>query len=379
MGLSLYIHYPFCANLCSYCDFYKIPFNTDLEREYFRALNCELILARETIDPENRSIDTIYIGGGTPSLIDLSLLETFIGELSNCFRFSPELEFTFEINPESIDSEKLLRLKELGINRPVFGIQSFNLKKLKKLGRKHLLNDSFRAMYLVRATGFDNFGVDMIFGLPRQTSRQLSDDLDQVIDLAPPHISYYQLTVEKGTPLAEKVAGGKLKLPGADLSAAMYRAINEELRQNSYFRYEVSSFALPGYECRHNMRYWEGGDFLGLGPSAHSFIGNHRFANEANLRKYLDCINNGKRPLICDTEEKAARMTETIMLGLRTSRGVSKTDFLHRFGRPVEQVIDRETFTTLVARGMIDPEGDYIRLTESGIFLADEIVIRLIK
>ncbi|UCD18012.1 MAG: radical SAM family heme chaperone HemW [Candidatus Zixiibacteriota bacterium] len=379
MGLSLYIHFPLCSNLCSYCDFYKEIYEPELEKRYFRALKQELLLALDTLESDNRILETIYIGGGTPSLVTLPYLEQFLSALREEFSFSDEVEFSFEINPDSIDSDRLLRLRGLGINRPIFGIQSFNSRHLKLLNRKHSLSDSFRAVYLARATGFANFGIDMIFGMPRQTARHLSDDLDQVINLAPSHISYYQLTVEENTVLARKVASGMIKLPGSDLSAAMYRAINEEFRKHQYFRYEVSSFAHPGFECRHNLRYWEGGDFLGLGPSAHSFIGTRRFANVADLHKYIDTLSEKRRPLLYDTDEVGARMTEIIMLGLRTTRGLSRQAFRRRFGIPVEQSVNREMLDLLVHKGMIDPGGDHIRLSESGLLVADDIIRRLIK
>lgn len=379
MSLSLYIHFPFCANLCGYCDFYKTTYHTEQEQIYLEALRTELRLAAYDIPTESRSLDTIYIGGGTPSLASFGFLGDLLDDINKYFRLSRDLEFSFEINPESLDSEKLLFLQKLGVNRPIFGIQSFNLRLLKTLDRKHKLEDSFRAVYLARALGFTNFGVDMIFGLPRQSAKLLSDDLNQVIALEPPHISYYQLTVEKGTPLEQKVTAGKLRLPDNDLMAAMYRGINEEMKKHGYFRYEVSSFARAGFECRHNLRYWEGGDFLGLGPSAHSFIGNRRFANLSDLRVYIAKLSKGERPLIFDTDSIDSRITEAIMLGLRTARGIEREHFARRFGVPVEKALREETLRALIDAGFIDPDTSHIRLTDTGLPLADEIIRRLIK
>ncbi|SYZ74543.1 Oxygen-independent coproporphyrinogen III oxidase [Candidatus Zixiibacteriota bacterium] len=379
MSLGLYIHFPFCTNFCSYCDFYKEIHSVELEKLYYRALEIELALAIPTIDPEDRELASLYIGGGTPSLTDLNILERFVASIKKHFILSKDLEFSFEINPESIDAEKLQFLKALGVNRPIFGMQSFNFRQLKLLNRKHKLEDSFRAVYLARALSFDNFGIDMIFGLPKQTARTLGDDLNQIIELMPPHISYYQLTVEKGTPLENKIESGKLKLPDSDLCAGMYRAINEELNKHKYFRYEISSFAQPGYECRHNLRYWDGGDFLGLGPSAHSFIGEHRFANSPDLNFYLKQLSGNKRPLILDTDSREARISEAIMLGLRTAHGIERRQFLHRFGISVEEAIDRASYEALVKGGMIAPNDEHIKLTESGFPLADEIIRRLVK
>lgn len=362
MSLSLYIHFPFCANLCGYCDFYKTTYHTEQEQIYLDALRTELRLAVNDVPVESRVLDSIYIGGGTPSLASFHFLRDLIDDINNYFRLARDLEFSLEINPESLDNVKLEYLR-----------------LLKSLDRKHKLEDSFRAVYLARALGFANFGVDMIFGLPRQSAKLLSDDLNQVIALEPPHISYYQLTVEKGTPLEQKVAAGKLCLPDNDLMAAMYRGISEEMKKHGYFRYEVSSFARPGFECRHNLRYWDGGDFLGLGPSAHSFIGNRRFANLSDLSVYIQKLSKGVRPLIFDTDSIDSRISEAIMLGLRTARGIEREHFARRFGMPVEKALREETLRVLIDAGFIAPATSHLRLTDSGLPLADEIIRRLVK
>ncbi len=379
MSLSLYIHFPFCSNLCGYCDFYKETHRPELERRFFAALEWELALACDDIERSDRTLETIYIGGGTPSLAHLPHLESLLNELHRKFRFASDLEFSFEINPESIDADKLMRLYRLGVTRPIFGMQSFDIKLLQRLNRRHTLSDSFRAVYQARAVGFVNFGIDMIFGLPRQTSRLLSNDLDQVVDLAPPHISYYQLTVEPNTPLAVKIASGRLTLPKNDLMAAMYRGIYQTLSKHGYERYEVSSFARPGFACRHNLRYWEGGDFLGLGPAAHSFIGERRFANIADLGVYLKSLDNHVRPLVADAVGTEERITEAVMLGLRTARGISRGDFQRRFGLPVERAIDGDMLARLRDNGLISADEDYVKLTDSGLPVADDIIRRLIR
>lgn len=350
-----------------------------METAYFKALTTELALAADTIDPDNRVIETIYFGGGTPSLINLPLFENFLTSIRSHFTIKPGAEFTLEVNPESVDADRLSAFKELGVTRPVIGIQSFNTRLLKLLGRKHVLDDSFRAIYLTRALGFENFGIDMIFGLPRQTGKLLSDDLDILTDLAPPHVSYYQLTVEHDTILEKKIADGHLRLPANDLMAAMYLAINMELAQYNLHRYEISSFAKPGFECRHNMRYWEGGDYLGLGPSAHSFIDNRRFANKPDLKTYIARISRGIRPLIFDTESIESRMAEAIMLGLRTTRGINRQDFRRRFKMPLKNAIDTQNLSICLHAGLIEAGKKYMRLTESGFPLADEIIQKLIK
>ncbi len=379
MALSLYIHFPFCSNRCDYCDFYKENMDPQLEEQYGKALLTELRLAKESLESDNRKLETIYIGGGTPSLIDFWHFKYLISMIKEYFEIDPLAEFSFEINPESIDSDKLLALRDLGVNRPVFGIQSFNDRLLKRLGRTHITKDSYRAVYLARATGFTNFGIDMMFGLPGQTTKKLSDDLNQLVDLSPPHISYYQLTVEKDTPLDKKIKAGKVKLPDRDLQAAMYQAISRELKESSYYRYEVSSFAIPGFECKHNLCYWEGGDFLGLGPSAHSFIGQKRFANTSDLKTYIDKLSSGERPLIYDTDSTESRIVESVMLGLRTARGIEREKFRKRFGMSIEEALIGDQFKKMVDSELIVSDEEYIRLTESGLPLADEIIRQIVK
>jgi len=379
MPLSLYIHYPFCTNLCHYCDFYKIKYLPESESQYFDALDTEIRLAGESVSPHERLIDTIYIGGGTPSLASTLHLKKLLRQIRERFQIADNLEFSFEINPESMDADRLLFLRELGVNRPIFGLQSFDRKILKLLNRKHDLDHSAQAIYLARAIGFDNFGIDMIFGLPRQTTKRLSADLAQLLEFNPPHISYYQLTVEKGTGLEKKIENGEINVPDSDFSAAMYQAITTELEKNGYNRYEISSFARPGFECRHNMKYWEGGEFLGLGPSAHSFIKGQRFANIPDFKIYIDRLNHFERPLVFDVSDKKSRIYESIMLGLRTSKGINRDIFQSQFGIPVEQAVDIDSFRAVVDRGLVDPEGDFIKLTPAGFPLADEIIRRLVR
>ncbi len=379
MQLSLYLHFPFCSNKCSYCDFYKELYERSLEKEFFHALRIETELIGDDPAVQNAEIVSIFVGGGTPSLMDLDLFADWLSLLKRQFQVPEHIEFTIEANPESVTVERLQVLKELGVNRPVFGTQSFNTRLLELLGRRHNPYHSQRAVYLAHALDFRNFGVDLIFGLPGQTSRMLSDDLDQILDLEPPHISFYQLTVEDGTPLAGQVASGEVQMPSPELSLAMYRGGSERMIEAGYHRYEVSSFAKPGHACQHNLRYWEGGDFLGLGPSAHSFLDGRRFANTSNLGEYIRSLQSGMLPRFVDESGHEERMTEAIMLGLRTAQGISRSAFAQRFGVPLEERFDREQYNILVETGHLIPDRGTLRLSEEGIYLADEITRRLVK
>ena len=379
MPVGLYVHFPFCTNKCSYCDFYKELYDADLEERYYEALSIETEMLAASLSVDRREISSIYIGGGTPSLTRLGQFADWLDRLKRLFVVPKGIEFSLEHNPETVSRDKLALFKQLGVNRPVFGIQSFNQRLLKLLGRRHNPRDSHQAVYLANALGYQNFGVDLIFGLPGQTSKLMSADLDEVIDLDPPHISFYQLTVELGTPLAEKVATGKIRMPDSELTLAMYRGGLEQLQDSGYVRYEVSSFAKPGFECRHNLRYWEGGDYIGLGPSAHSFINNQRFSNKPNTLEYISTLLKGERPLDVDHSGLEQRMTEAIMLGLRTSRGINRRQFASRFGHPLEDRLDRKQYDLFVESGHLIPDRGNLRLSDEGILVADEITRRLLK
>jgi oxygen-independent coproporphyrinogen-3 oxidase len=379
MPFGLYLHFPFCRNHCSYCDFYKELFDAGLEEQFYDALRIETQLCAEALGDCDREISTIFIGGGTPSLTNLDLLADWFALVRKLFVVPDGIEFSIETNPESVTLENLTTFQQLGVNRPLFGIQSFNLTLLKLLNRKHNPDDSYRAVYYTNALGFLNFGVDLIFGLPGQSMKMLSKDIDEIVELNPPHISFYQLTVEHGTPLAHLVESGKLQMPNQESSMAMYRGGVERFVEAGYHRYEVSSLAKPGYECRHNLGYWEGRDYLGLGPSAHSFMNGMRFANTLSLTEYIKSLKAGNRPVIYDESGVEDRMVEAIMLGLRMAKGIDRHQFASRFGQSLESQLDPRNYELLRKSGHVVEEDGAVRLSEDGILLADEITRRLIK
>ena len=379
MPFGLYLHFPFCRNHCSYCDFYKELFNSGLETRFYEALKVEADLCAQEYADSDREISTIFVGGGTPSLTNLELHAEWLEVLRRLFVVPEGIEFSIETNPESVTLENLTAFKELGVNRPLFGIQSFNLKLLRLLNRKHNPDDSYRAVYYANALGYSSFGVDLIFGLPGQSMKMLSRDIDEIVDLNPPHISFYQLTVEQGTPLAQKVKTGALVMPNQESSMAMYRGGVERLMEAGYQRYEVSSLAKPGFECRHNLGYWEGRDYLGLGPSAHSFMRGKRYANVSSVTEYIASLKSGIRPMIHDDSGVEDRMVEAIMLGLRMAKGIDRHQFASRFGQTLESQLDERNYALLLNSGHVVDEDGAVRLSDEGILLADEITRRLIK
>jgi oxygen-independent coproporphyrinogen III oxidase len=377
MTFGLYLHFPFCTHNCSYCDFYRELYNKSMERRFFEALRLETEHAAE-LYPNHSEVSTIFVGGGTPSLATIELFADWLALVRKLWTVPDGIEFSLECNPESVTSEKLLALRKLGVNRPTLGIQSFHPELLQLLNRRHRLDDTMRAVYLINATGFTNFGTDMIFGLPLQTTGILVKDIDQIVDLKPPHISFYQLTVEPETPLAKRVANGTLKVHSPDFNLSLYRGGCERMAEAGYERYEVSNFARPGFECKHNVSYWDGSEYLGLGPSAHSFMNNSRFYNSRNLTEYLESLHRGELPRITDESGENERVTEAIMLGLRMSRGIDRATFANKYGFPLEARLNQKQFDLLVESGHIIPHNGTVRLSDEGIVVADEITRRLL-
>jgi oxygen-independent coproporphyrinogen-3 oxidase len=333
MSLSLYIHFPFCSKLCGYCDYYKEKYSNDRLIGFLKAINTEINLAASEIDPEKRIFETIYIGGGTPSLMSARQLKDMITSLRKKFRFKNDLEFSIEINPENATGESLQSYKELGVNRPVFGVQSFNNRLLKVLKRSHRPHDSFRAVYLARAYGFDNFGIDMLFSMPRQTGKELSQDLLQLIELDPPHISYYQLVTEENKSFDQQIIQGKFHPPETELLTAMSRAVMAELKDRGYVPYDDSAFARSGFECRFNLLFQKGDDFLGLGPSAPSIIGQRRYINTTSLDEYISSLSHGKRPLVRDAEYTDLRLAGAVVPDRIVSGTAPLQTIRHKFGK----------------------------------------------
>jgi oxygen-independent coproporphyrinogen-3 oxidase len=268
--------------------------------------------------------------------------------------------------------------KEVGITRPTFGIQSFDQKALTVLNRKHNVHQSHKAIYYANVLDFPTFGTDLIFGLPGQNTDRLTKDLEQLIDLEPPHISFYQLTVEEGTPLAWLVNQNKLRLPDNDMMHALYRQGCDKFASAGYTRYEVSSFAKAGHECRHNLGYWTGNDYIGLGPAAHSFINGERFSNRSSLADYLEKLNERKLPREDDVKTESARIAEAIMVGLRMTNGIDRVRFAERYDRPLEDCFDRRQYDLFIESGHLIPDKGNLRLSDSGLDVADEIVRRLV-
>jgi len=316
---GIYIHIPFCTYKCPYCDFYSLTETAVSKKEYTELITKEAELRNGQIPPP----ETLYFGGGTPSLLEPQDIERIMESLDRNLDLSSVKEVTLEANPESLSSKKLRGFREAGVNRLSIGVQSFSLKGLKTLGRKHSPDDSIRAFLMAREEGFENINIDLIWGWEEQRKEDLLHDLERTLELRPEHVSLYLLTYHPGTPMGELYKKGKVREADEERISDFYRTMGELLRNSGYKHYEVSNWSLEGRECRHNILYWERKPFLGLGAGAWGFVNGFRYANVMNLEKYGEMVKKGLLPearrLHLSPEES---FEERVMLGLRLSKGL---------------------------------------------------------
>lgn len=332
--LSLYIHIPFCVRKCGYCDFLSAPADEKARDRYVQALLMEIERYRGT-ETADRRIRTLYIGGGTPSTLSVKQLECIMQKIKCTFNFRGDIETSMEMNPGTASKEKCRALYQMGINRLSIGLQSTNDMELKTLGRIHSYEDFINTYTWCREAGFQNINVDLMAALPYQTVESYTTGLRKIIHLAPEHISAYSLILEEGTPFYQKYNSGCYPLPDEEQERLMYRETEQILSQAGYERYEISNYAKKGYACRHNLVYWQGGDYLGLGLGSSSYMDGVRFHNTTDFDTY---VNQGA--YVEDREELSvqAKMEEFMFLGLRVMAGVSGTEFEKRFGKTMEDV-----------------------------------------
>lgn len=332
--LSLYIHIPFCVRKCGYCDFLSAPADEKARDWYVQALLMEIERYRGT-ETADRKIKTLYIGGGTPSILSVNQLDCIIQKIKCTFNFCDDIEASIEMNPGTASKEKCRALYQMGINRLSIGLQSTNDKELNTLGRIHSYEDFLNTYTWCREAGFQNINVDLMAALPYQTVESYTTGLRKIIRLAPEHISAYSLILEEGTPFYQKYNNGCYPLPDEEQERLMYRETEQILAQAGYERYEISNYAKKGYACRHNLVYWQGGDYLGLGLGSSSYMDGVRFHNTTDFNIYVN-----QCAYVEDREELSvqAKMEEFMFLGLRVMAGVSGTEFEKRFGKTMEDV-----------------------------------------
>jgi len=358
---SVYIHIPFCLNICSYCDFCKMYYNEELVDRYLDVLKEEIKL-----NYKNEIIETIYIGGGTPSSLNLKQLSKLF-EIIKIFKTNKNLEFTFECNIENIDKEKLILFKENNVNRLSIGIQTFNNKFLKYLNRFHTKEDVFKKIELAKNIGFNNINIDLIYGLKNQTIKDLEEDIDLFLKLDINHISTYSLIIEPHTKLYIE----KENNIDEELDLEMYQLICKKLEENNFIHYEISNFAKNGYESKHNLTYWDNEEYYGFGLNASGFLENVRYENTRNLNKYLNDDVDRKQTIL----SKHDFMDNELMLGLRKLKGVNLKIFKEKYGVDLESVYPIKPL--LKNKELIYKNG-YIFINPSKLYLMNEILLKLI-
>jgi len=367
---GIYIHIPFCSSRCSYCDFATGLFQQELAERYVRALVEDIRLSRYSGD----IVDTIYFGGGTPSLLAPSQLESILATVHDCFKIDPHSEITLEINPGSVNEEKLRAFRSLGVNRASFGAQTFDDAELAKLGRSHTTADTVKTFADLRGVGFENVSFDLIAGLPGQTLAGWERNIKQALDLRPEHLSFYLLEVHSGTPLAEHIRRGIQPEPDDDLAGVMYQWMLQQAADAGYEHYEISNLCQPGFHSRHNVKYWTGEAYYGFGCSAHSYDGaTRRWSNHRDVLKYVSVIENGESAVVDEQQLSQTDVrAEAVFLGMRLMQGVDLRRYRESFGVDLrdEHAEDLDRFCRA---GLVELDGDLIRLTRTGALLSNEV------
>ncbi len=368
---GLYIHIPFCLSKCSYCDFYSST-SVSAVPDFLNGLFKEMEMYRNRFNP----FDTVYIGGGTPSLLSSDQLENILIKVRKYFALVSDTEITIETNPADLNPSFLESIREIGINRINIGVQSFDEKALGFLGRRHSVIQALSAIEASRKAGFHNIGLDLIYGVPEQNIDLWLDTLRQALAFLPEHLSCYQLTLEAKTPLGIRCQAGEFFVPGEELQYEFFMKTSEFLREAGYHHYEVSNFARgEGYASRHNQKYWDHSHFLGLGPSAHSFQSNQRWWNHRSLEQYLTSINRGILPVegkeILTMEQL---QLEALYLGLRTKRGVCLEEFKNRYDYDLF-IEKKELLAKLEEEGFISIRDGLLSPTQAGLAVADSLTL----
>ncbi|HPI91724.1 MAG TPA: radical SAM family heme chaperone HemW [Deltaproteobacteria bacterium] len=368
---GLYLHIPFCKTRCAYCDFFSVT-DTDLIDAFVRALLREMVAYSE----EFREFDTVYIGGGTPSLLSLRQVEMILERVHRVFSILPGAEVTMEINPADWGREHLSMARELGINRISIGVQSFDDRELSLLGRRHSRKQAVRTLKDAAAAGFDNLSLDLMYGLPGQSCHQWEASLVQALDFGPTHLSCYELEIKGLTPLGRRIERGELPLRTEDDQRAFFMRTSEFLEDSGFVHYEISNFA-KGMDraSRHNQKYWDHTPYLGIGPSAHSFREVRRWWNHASVTAYVRDLDAGKRPVSGMEELSTEQLVlEALFLGLRTKGGIDLGRFRCRYGCNLMEEKGPE-LEELCRAGLIEIEGEIIRPTRSGMAVADSLAL----
>ncbi|GER87511.1 coproporphyrinogen III oxidase [Dictyobacter vulcani] len=378
---SLYLHIPFCHTRCHYCDFNTFAGLLPLREPYVRALLHEIEMAGTMARHEDgrlRRSRTLFLGGGTPSLLSVDQITRILNACFQSFALDADAEITMEANPGTLNQEQLIGIRKAGINRLSMGAQSFDAELLKTLGRIHSPQEIVQAVDFARVAGFTSINIDFMFGLPGQTMQHWQETLKRALELRPEHLSLYSLIVEEGTPFQDWVNDGSITPGDEDLCADMYEYADELLRQAGYINYEISNWALPGHHSRHNLTYWQNLPYIGMGTGAASSFAGRRFSNEREPLDYIKLVKANQLPTVeSEDVEQAQAMSETAFLGLRTAMGIHLPTFAARFGQPFSQFAGNR-LQDVEKAGLLEYEDDWLRLSTRGRLLGNEVFLRLL-
>ncbi len=365
---GLYIHIPFCARKCQYCDFVSFSGMESSIDAYLDAVGVQMRLY------VGAAVDTVFIGGGTPSFLSVGQLQRLLDMVSDNFDIAADAEFTVECNPDSISEEKAHLLLRGGVNRVSVGVQSFDDTELLAIGRIHNAETAYNAVTMLSRCGFSNISIDLMASLPHQTAESFKKTLERSVSLPIKHISVYSLIIEDGTPLKAKYESGEYELPDDDTDRELYAYTARFLQKYGFSRYEISNYAMPHYESRHNINYWDCGEYIGIGAAAHSYLDGARFANTSDVARYINGdFCGGDKEILSEND----KIGEFMMLGLRKTKGIDEAEFMRRFGKSIDDVfgvkIDR-----FVKLGVIKRSDGAIRLTDRGFDVANTVLCEFI-
>ena len=368
---SAYVHIPFCTQICYYCDFSKVFIKNQPVDSYLEHL------LQEFHSYDIQKLRTLYIGGGTPTALSASQLEVLLDGLTKNLDLSMLEELTIEANPGDLDADKIAVLQNSAVNRVSLGVQTFDDKMLKKIGRSHTEKDIYENIDRLKLAGFDNISIDLIYALPGQTMDQVKDNVAKAIALDIPHMSLYSLILENHTVFMNRMRRGKLPLPKEELEAEMFEYIIAELERAGFVHYEISNFSKQGFESRHNLMYWDNAEYYGIGAGASGYVDGVRYKNHGPIRHYLKAVEEGSARINEEHLSQREQMEEEMFLGLRKKSGVSMARFEEKFARSFQELYG-EIVKDLVQQGLMQLDGDRVRMTKRGLFLGDTVAERFI-
>lgn len=373
--IGIYVHIPFCIRKCNYCDFYSVKWNEELEHDYINSVIKEIKNYKETINA-NYLVDTIYFGGGTPTVISPSNINKIIAAIGESFDICNSSEISMEANPNTLTSNNLVSYKGAGINRLSIGVQSLNDEILKRLGRLHSSKEALESIETARMHGFENINADVMFNIPGQTISDVEDTILKLANANVNHISFYSLKLEKGTPMYVMEKNHEILMPEEDIEREMYYAGRNIMENKNLMQYEISNFSLKGYECKHNLKYWMQEEYIGIGPSAHSFLNNERYSNPSDINSYINnACNDVFNRNIQEVLDQDALIFEYIMLNLRLTEGMSIIYFSKKFSLNFNKKYEHE-IKYLIENKLLEYDGSSIKLTKRGMDISNYVFQR---